>query len=314
MKMKKFTLIFLLTTLFFYSCSKEEEMPNMNKATENPRLNVKFPFKGRIVFQSSMDGDNEIYLLTSKGLKKLTDNSWDDEYPKWSPDGKRIAFTANPKGNYDLFIMQADGSNIAQVTTSPKDEFEHAWFPDGKKIAFTEQVKRGFRKRFTLLMIDLRSKRTSKVIPEFRKSNSLPNFSPAAPLMAFTGKRTIGWDVFIYDLEKKEFHGLTEGGKGCRANFSREGKIAYVSSTADGKADIWLMEPDGSEKMRLTERDETYDYYPCWSPDGKYIVFSSSSQGHPRKGNWSLYMVKVNSKRIFPLFDSPGRDQFPDWK
>jgi Tol biopolymer transport system component len=314
MKTKKFTLIFLLTTLFFYSCSKEEEMPNMNKATENPRLNVKFPFKGRIVFQSSMDGDNEIYLLTSKGLKKLTDNSWDDEYPKWSPDGKRIAFTANPKGNYDLFIMQADGSNIAQVTTSPKDEIEHAWFPDGKKIAFTEQVKRGFRKRFTLLMIDLRSKRTSKVIPEFRKSNSLPNFSPAAPFMAFTGKRTIGWDVFIYDLEKKEFHGLTEGGKGCRANFSREGKIAYVSSTADRKGDIWLMEPDGSEKMRLTERDETYDYYPCWSPDGKYIVFSSSSQGHPRRGNWSLYMVKVNSKRIFPLFDSPGRDQFPDWK
>jgi len=66
--------------------------------------------------------------------------------------------------------------------------------------------------------------------------------------------------------------------------------------------------------MRLTERDETYDYYPCWSPDGKYIVFSSSSQGHPRRGNWSLYMVKVNPKRIFPLFDSPGRDQFPDWK
>jgi len=314
MKTKKFILIFLLTTLFFHSCSKENEMPNTNKATEIPRLKAKFPFKGRIVFQSSMDGDNDIYLLTSKGLKKLTDNSWDDEYPKWSPDGKRIAFTANPKGNYDLFIMQADGSNIVQVTTSPKDDIEHAWFPDGKKIAFTEQVKRGFRKRFTLLMIDLRSKRTNKVIPEFRKSNSLPNFSPAAPLMAFTGKRTIGWDVFIYDLEKKEFQGLTEGGKGCRANFSREGKIAYVSSTADGKADIWLMEPDGSEKMRLTERDETYDYYPCWSPDGKYIVFSSSSQGHPRKGNWSLYMVKVNSKRIFPLFDSPGRDQFPDWK
>ncbi|MCK4932968.1 MAG: PD40 domain-containing protein, partial [Candidatus Aminicenantes bacterium] len=49
-----------------------------------------------------MDGDREIYLLTKDGVTQLTDNGWDDEFPKWSPDGKKIAYSANPKGNYDI--------------------------------------------------------------------------------------------------------------------------------------------------------------------------------------------------------------------
>ena len=315
MKTKIFILVFLLTALFFHSCSREEKGSNTNKTREIRTLKAQIPFKGRIIFQSSMDGDNEIYLLTPKGLKKITDNSWEDEYPKWSPDGERIAFTANPKGNYDIFVMDKDGSNISQLTSLKSDEIEHAWFPDGKKIAFTIKVRKGFRRNFTLWMMDLESKKTKKIIPGFRGSNALPNFSPVAPLMGFTGKRTFGWDVFMYDMQNKEIKSLTQGGKACRSHFSKDGRtLAYVSAKADDKADIWLMNPDGSEKRRITERDETYDYFPSWSPDGKYIVFSSSAQGSQRKGNWSLYIVEVNSKRIFSLFDSPGRDLFPDWK
>ena len=315
MRTKIFILIFSLIALFFHSCSKENEILDSNESMETRNLKAKFPFKGEIVFQSDMDGDNEIYLLTSRGLKKLTDNSWDDEYPKWSPDGKSIAFTANPRGNYDIFVMERDGTNIVQITDLEKDEIEHAWFPDGNKIAFTIKIQRGFRRNFTLWRIDLESKKTKNMIPEFRGSNALPNFSPVAPLMGFTGKRTLGWDVFVYDMQKKEIKSLTEGGKACRPHFSKEGQtIAYVSAEADRKADIWLMRPDGSEKRRITERDETYDYFPSWSPDGKFIVFSSSTQGRQRRGNWSLHIVEIKSKRVFPLFDSPGRDSFPDWK
>ena len=88
-------------------------------------------FSGSIVFQSDLDGDNEIYVLTSAGLKKLTDNAWDDRYPRWSPDGKRIAFSANPAGNFDLFVMDADGQSPAAVTSFPEDELDVAWSPDG---------------------------------------------------------------------------------------------------------------------------------------------------------------------------------------
>ena len=286
----------------------------MDQPADWASLKAEHPFKGRIAFQSDMDGDREIYLLTNDGVKKLTDNDWDDEFPRWSPDGKKIAYSANPRGNYDIFVMDADGSNITPVAASGKHEVEHAWFPAGDKIAFTIEERKGLRKKYSLWMVNLKSRRTSQILTEFKGSCALPNFSPKDPLVGFTGKRAFGWDVFVHNRRTKEIQALTEGGKACRPHFSRDGgQIAYVSADADGNGDIWLMNPDGSDKRRLTERDETADYFPSWSPDQEWIVFSSSKKHSIDKGNWTLYLVRVRTKAVFRLFDSPGRDVFPDW-
>jgi len=314
MKVKIVAFACFLVVLFVF-CEKKDEVPDR----EDEEINVKAPkaktsFKGEIVFQSDMDGDSEIYIMTRNRIKKLTDNTWQDEYPKWSPDGEKIAYNANPNGNFDVFVMNADGSHVSRITSSPKDEIEHAWFPDGRKIAFTIEEKKGLRRRYSLWMVSLNTKRTKRIIPEFKGYSGLPNFSPVDPLMGFTGKKTIGWDVFMYDMRKKEIKSLTEGGKACRPHFSPDGeKIAYVSAEADGKGDIWLMNPDGSEKQRLTERDNTSDYFPSWSPDGNFIVFSSSLEHRIDRGNWSLFLINVKTKKVFPLFDSLCRDLFPDW-
>ncbi len=278
-------------------------------------LKAKFPFRGKIVFQSDLDGESEIYLLTKFNLKKLSDNDWDDEYPRWSPDGTRIAYTANPEGHFDIFIMKEDGSDVYRLTDSPDDETEPAWVPDREEIIFTREKRNGQSRRSSLWRMDLRTRQVSRVLPEFDNAHGLAQFSPASPLMLFTGKRMFGWDVFVHDFRTGKTRSLTKGGRSCRAYFSPTGQtVAYVSSEADGKGDIWTMNPDGTGKSRLTERDETYDYFPSWSPDGKYIVFCSSLQNTPRKGPWSMFVVKVSTRSVFPLFSSSGRDLFPDWK
>jgi Tol biopolymer transport system component len=293
----------------FATCSRNagETKDAAPQKTERGDMKPDFPFRGRIIFQSDMDGDSEIYALTKDGVQKLTDNTWSDEYPRWSPDGTRIAFTANPRGNFDIFIMREDGSIITPVTDSPADETEPAWFPDGSALAFTRDDN-------ALWKIDLKTKETSRIIPGFSRTHGLSDLSPAAPFIAFTGKRLLGWDVFVHDLESGRSTALTDGGKSCRPHFSKDGrKIAFVSSKADGKGDIWTMNPDGSEKTRLTERDETSDYYPAWSPDGKYIVFCSSVEHSYKKGRWSLFLVNVESKKVIPLFSGFERSLFPDW-
>jgi len=269
-------------------------------------LKPDFDFRGWIIFQSDADGDNEIYELTRDGVRRLTDNAWSDEYPRWSPDRTRIAFAANPRGNYDIFVMNADGTGTAAVVETPADEAEPAWLPDGAGLAFT----RGD----ALWAIDLAAKTEKRVLPDFARSHGLSDFASGGGLAAFTGKRLLGWDVFAADLASGAATPLTKGGKSCRPRFSGDGKrIAYVSSLADGKGDIWLMNPDGSAKTRLTERNDTVDYFPAWSPDDKYIVFCSGIEHSPKKGRWSLFLVKTATKLVTPLFSGFERALFPDW-
>jgi Tol biopolymer transport system component len=276
-------------------------------------------FRGEIVFQSDLDGDNEIYLLAGGQVKKLTDNSWSDESPRWSPDGKTIAFTSNPAGGYEVFLMNADGAGVRQLTRGFNSRIGHAgldWLPDGKKIAFTIQKKKGIFKNYKTWTIDLATQKTGELIPGYGGQMANPDFSPAGPLLLFTGKRTIGWDVAVINLRTEETRFLTEGGKGCRGVFSGDGQsIAFVSGKADGKADIWLMKADGSGQKRLTERNQTYDYFPAWSPDGAFIAFCSNAESrYAEEGDWSLMVVEAGTGKVFPLFDSPGRDVFPDWR
>jgi Tol biopolymer transport system component len=278
-------------------------------------LRAQCRFGGKIAFQSDMTGNNEIYVLTADNLRRLTDTPWSDEYPKWSPDGNRIAFSANPHGKFQIFVMNADGTGLKQVSHSAFEAIEEAWYPDGKKIAYTEQRKAGLRKSFTLYSVDLETGAEKKILPDFRNSSSLPEFSPTAPLMAFTGKKLLGWGVYIHDFATGTTRVLTSGGGACRPNFSPDGRrIAFVSSAADKKADIWLINPDGRDKMRLTDLPDTFDYYPSWSPDGRFIVFASGTRHYPYQGQWSLAIVEVATKKSRPLFASGARDVFPDWR
>jgi Tol biopolymer transport system component len=260
-----------------------------------------------ILFQSDADGDDEIYALTKDGVRKLTDNAWSDRYPRWSPDGTRIAFTANPRGNFDIFIMNADGTGVAAAVATPADETEPAWRPDGSGLAFT----RGDEESWT---IDFATRAESRLIPDFRRTHGILNFSPTVPLAAFTGKRTLGWDVFLLDLASGRATALTSGGKSCRPRFSPDGRtIAFVSHAADGWGDVWTMTPDGSAKTRVAGTDGRADYFPSWSPDGKEIVFCSGTEHSPKEGRWTLHILDVATRRVRPLFSAAERALFPDW-
>jgi Tol biopolymer transport system component len=272
-------------------------------------------FPGKIVFQSDLGGSNRIYVLTRDRLRELPGTPGSDEFPKWSPDGKRVAFMANPDGRFQIFVVNEDGSGLKQVSHSRFAATEAAWYPDGRRLCYTEERRRGLRKSYTLITLDLATGAESKTLPDFGRSSSLAEFSPDGSLMAFTGGRLIGWAVFIHDFRTGETRVLTEGGGACRPHFSPDGKrIAFVSSEADKKGDIWLINPDGTGKERLTDLPETFDYYPSWSPDGKFIVFASGTEHYPYQGTWSLKIVEVATGKVFPLFSSGGRDVFPDWR
>ena len=77
------------------------------------------PDGNKIVFWSTRDGNNEIYVIDANGINqtRLTNNLFDDTQAAWSPDGSRIAFTSNRDGNYEIYVMDADGGNPRRLPT-----------------------------------------------------------------------------------------------------------------------------------------------------------------------------------------------------
>src|SRR5437867_2127924 len=67
---------------------------------------------------------------------RLTNNPGNDRLPSCSPDGTRIAFTSNRDGKDEIYVIQADGSNVKRLTFNSSDDWGAVWSPDGSKLAF----------------------------------------------------------------------------------------------------------------------------------------------------------------------------------
>ena len=125
---------------------------NPQRLTNNPR-DDRYPSWSpdgeRIVFSSRREGHfkndfgitYEIYVMDADGgnQQRLTENRKNDWLPSWSPDGQRIAFMSDRKGdvvNFDIYVMDADGGNQQKLTNNRGWDGSPSWSPDGKRIAF----------------------------------------------------------------------------------------------------------------------------------------------------------------------------------
>ncbi|HEA65632.1 MAG TPA: hypothetical protein ENI07_02245 [Desulfobacterales bacterium] len=268
-----------------------------------------FEPEGRITFQSDRDGDADIYIMDpqGKGIIKLTDNNAFDGYPKWSRDGKKISFESNRSGSFQIYIMDSNGKNQKKVTDGRFNNRYPNLSPDGKKVAYQSRRKNGEQ----IYVMDLETKKESALTNSWYKSG-LPNWSSDGKKVAFTANKLFGWGVYIMDRDGSNIRALDTKGGSCRPHWSKDGKrIAYVSQEADKKGDIWLINPDGSEKKRLTTDSVNYDYYPSWSRDGKWIVYANTS--HKKKGNWEIRIINVINGQSKQITHHPAQDKFPDW-
>ena len=106
----------------------------------------------RIAFSSRRDGNfrnkfgltDEIYVMDVDGgnQRRLTNNRGWDWYPSWSPDGERIAFASDRRGdfvNFEIYVMDADGGNPRRLTENRHEDSSPSWSPDGKRITFNSR-------------------------------------------------------------------------------------------------------------------------------------------------------------------------------
>jgi len=107
------------------------------------------PDSQQIAFVSNESGKSDIWTVNVGGgtaHQLTTSPNADAQSPAWSPDGRQIAYSTNsthPIGNYEIYLMNADGTHAQRLTTSDGDSDSPAWSPDGQQIAYVSTQNGG---------------------------------------------------------------------------------------------------------------------------------------------------------------------------
>jgi hypothetical protein len=138
----------------------------------------------------------ELYVIRADGtdLQRLT--WWEDAsdlWPTWSPDGTRLAFASKRDGNWEIYSMDRDGSNLMRLTNHPEDDTAPAWSPDGSRIAF-ESTREGYAEVFVMPAAGGAPVNISN-LPW--ATDLGPTWSPDGGRIAFYSDRDGGWDIFV---------------------------------------------------------------------------------------------------------------------
>ncbi len=249
-------------------------------------------------------------------VSQVTTSSSDDIHPDWSADGK-IVFSSNRSGNYDIYVVNADGSGLKRLTNDPLDEVFPSWSADGTKIVY---VKGWFYGGSWFWQSDVNSGEIW--IMDADGSNqvkiadgiSSPVFSPSDSEIAF-----VNWDVFqhvyVYNLTTGVTKDVTPVGElnpyGAifRLSWGSGNRIAY-DRFPEG---IQTFDPDGSNYNQLyVDAVNEGPVNPDWSADGSKIAFSSHLWRNGHFEN-NIGVLDVATGKVVTLENTSSIDAYPSW-
>jgi len=230
----------------------------------------------KIVYTSTEDGDAELKVIDlaacasqpetcGETAEAITDNGVNDWQADWSPDGARIVFASNRDGNYELYIMRADGSTIERLTDTPGDEASPHWSPDGERVVYSAQEGSSSH-----LFIVSASGGGATQITGGDGLDLWPAWSPDGGRIVYTSTKGLPGNqraLFILDLTSETVAQISNGEKhDDDPAWSPDGlKIAFDSDRDGEKFDLYVLDIQTRNAERLTDALGD-DIGPAWQP------------------------------------------------
>jgi Tol biopolymer transport system component len=263
------------------------------------------------VFVSSVDGDQEIYLLDPDNgeVTRLTDNLVNDFNPRVSPDGNSIVYLSDESGDLEINLVDRKGESITRLTHNLGDDRDPAWSPDGRRIAFVSEQDENPE---VYLMAGDGSGQTR--VTSNSVADRMGDWSPDGEwLVLYRSEDETEQGLWLRNPDGVNLVPLTTEQDSSPAWAPSGQSIAFVRTNL-GNADIYIVRKlkdgtwqDDTELTRLTQH-ESDDLSPVWSPDSKTIAFVSY-----RDGNAEIYTMLEDGSKQRRLTNNEADDIGPVW-
>ncbi len=259
--------------------------------------------------------NSDLWLIGADGNdapRKLTSSPKADRHPRWSPDGKWIAFESMRDGTPQIFLLPVDGGEAKKLTTISTGAGQPMWSPDGKALAFVSAVFPEF---------------SAKPYAEADKANKEKEEArEKSKVKARTMDKLLfrHWDSWVDDKRQHLFvvkvkpDGTADGdprnvtpgendavptsstfSAGDDFAFSPDGKeIAFMAPPVPIREqawstnhDVWTVNLSTGEKKNITAQNKAADGFPRYSPDGKTVAYRAQARTGFEADKWDLWLL-----------------------
>ena len=220
-----------------------------------------------------------------------------------SPDGKQLVAVRGVAPNWDVVLLNPDGSVMRKLTDSPAIDYMPAWSPDGSRLAFVS-VRDGHQEIYTM-------RPDGSGVTQLTRGtahNSEPTWAPDGKSIAFRSERDGRPQIYVMAADGSHQRALTRDSTSAAPSWSPDGKRIVFSSPRGGRGDVWVMNADGTGQTRLTTTTQGHSGLPLWSPDGKTIAFWTS-----RDGNDEVYVMNADGSNARNISNNSARDTVLGW-
>ena len=227
----------------------------------------------RIVLTRQVKGSEpELFVLATGADQPAVALSQAGDEPAWSPDGRRIAFTSRRSGNSEIYVMNANGSGLRQLTDAAADDLSPAWSPDGTRIAF---VRASFGAQGKLLVM----RADGSGVVSLAQDGSGPAWSPDGTRIAFAKLVPDPWrqDLYVMAADGTNSVPLTHNPTYAMSNgptWSPDGARIAFAHTPDVDLlpdQIYVVNADGTGMKHIGPDQPgrglmSASFAPAWSP------------------------------------------------
>ena len=256
----------------------------------------------RLLVTSVRTGDTEVFVAdpdTGDMTNLSRSPSSEDRYPCWSPDARKVCFMSDREHSTNLWIMNADGSGVRRLLSSPKVCYMPSWqkTPGGERIVFGMH---GDKPEMASIRPD------GGDLKMFGEGHD-PTLSPDGRSITYTGHPPEG-GVTVYAMNwdgsrKRRVIPATSRVGATFPNWSPDSREIVYSFPVSEALELFIVRADGSDNRQLTRFGGASVCTPAaWSPDGKWISFRRTDERY-----WS------NPERMKKVYAEKPADKRPVW-